>query len=172
MAKKISVFITGVYCFIGQKLIEHICSREDIGTIIGIDIVEPPGFMDKIIFVRHDVRDDMSHVMSRYKIDWAIHAAFVVSVLHNKKIMEDIDINGTKNFLNACEKLKIKHVMQISSTTAYGAHVDNLPLLTEESLLLRHPWVASNKKIKEAGYSFKYNTKETYETFAELVRNY
>ena len=38
--------------------------------------------------------------------------------------------------------------------------------------LLRYPWIADNKKIKDAGYKFKYNTRETYKTFAEQVRNY
>ena len=318
MARKINVFITGVSGFIGQKIVECFSRHDDIGTIVGIDIVEPPCHRDKIVFVKHDVRDDMSGLMSRNAIDWAIHTAFVVSVLHNQKLMEDIDINGTKNFLKGCEKNSIKHVMQISSTTAYGAHKDNPLLLTEESELrgnegftyaksksdleltvireyreknkgvyftvirpcfvcgphfyknplgrhlmkkiimlpgdnqpfqfvheddvadsiyfllknnfrgayniagdgtmsfkemakmtrgillaippsimyplnniawflrlkcitefpslpmnlIRYPWIASNKKIKDTGFKFKYDTKEAYETFAEQVRNY
>jgi hypothetical protein len=38
--------------------------------------------------------------------------------------------------------------------------------------LMRYPWLAGNKKIKDAGYSFRYTTRETYETFAEQVRNF
>jgi hypothetical protein len=37
---------------------------------------------------------------------------------------------------------------------------------------MRYPWLAGNKKIKDAGYSFRYTTRETYETFAEQVRNF
>jgi UDP-glucose 4-epimerase len=318
MAKKINVFITGVSGFIAQKIVERFSERDDIGAIIGIDIVEPPCYADRITFIKHDVRDDMAPVMSRFDIDWAIHTAFVVSVLHDRGLMEDIDINGTSNFLDACAKLKIKHVVQLSSTTAYGSHEDNPPILTEESrlrgnkdfcygeskakleltsvkefrekhpdvyfavvrpcfvcgphfyknplgrhlmkkvvilpsdakpfqfvheddvadgiyfllknkqrgafnlagdgtmtfqemikmtrgihvpippglmyplnnlswylrftfitefpslamVLVRHPWIADNSKIKKAGYKFKYSTLETYKTFAEQVRNY
>ena len=135
MPKKLTVFITGVSGFIGQKIVERFSEREDIGGIIGVDIVEPPCFRDRITFVKHDVRDDLAPVMSRYGIDWAIHTAFVVSVLHDASLMEDIDINGTRNFLDACGSLNIDHLVHLSSTTAYGAHPDNPPLLTEESPL-------------------------------------
>jgi len=132
MAKKVNVFITGVSGLIGQKIVERFSERNDIGLIIGIDIVEPPCYSDKIVFIKHDVRNNMVSVMSRYKIDWAIHAAFVVPVLRDKSVMEDIDINGTRNFFNACGKLNVRHVIHLSSTTAYGAHKDNPSLLTEE----------------------------------------
>lgn len=135
MGKKNNVFITGISGFIGQKIVERFIDRDDIGQIIGIDIVEPPCFNERIIFIKHDIRNDIVPVMSGYKIDWAIHAAFVVPVLHDKGLMEDIDVNGTRNFLIACEELEIRHIMQLSSTTAYGAHKDNPPLLTEESEL-------------------------------------
>jgi nucleoside-diphosphate-sugar epimerase len=115
MAKKINVFITGVSGFIAQKIVERFSERDDIVSIIGIDIVEPPCYSDRITFIKHDVRDDMAPVMARFDIDWAIHTAFVVSVLHDKGLMEDIDINGTKNFLNASGKLNIKHVIQLTS---------------------------------------------------------
>ncbi len=52
----------------------------------------------------------------------------------------------------------------------------NLSFLTEfpsgPMALMRYPWLAGNKKIKDAGYTFRYTTKETYETFAEQVRNF
>ncbi|HSV97611.1 MAG TPA: NAD-dependent epimerase/dehydratase family protein [Spirochaetota bacterium] len=135
MKKRFNVFITGVSGFIGQKIIERFSERDDVGKIIGIDVVAPPRLRERITFIEHDVRDDMAPLMSGYKIDWAIHAAFVVSILHDKKLMEDVDINGTVNFLNACAKNKIKHVMHMSSTTAYGAHEDNPPLLGEDAPL-------------------------------------
>jgi UDP-glucose 4-epimerase len=83
-------------------------------------------------FIKHDVRDDMTGVMSRYKIDWAIHAAFVISVIQDIRLLDDIDLKGTINFHKACEQLGIKNVMQVSSTTAYGGHKDNPALLTED----------------------------------------
>ena len=316
--EKKNVFITGVSGFIGQRIVERFSNREDIGEIIGIDIFDPPCYQDKMTFIKHDVRDDMTPVMSRYKIDWAVHAAFVISVIHDNSLLDDIDLKGTINFHKACEKLGIKNVMQVSSTTAYGSHRDNPALLTEDlplrgnddfpygknkavlentivkefrekhpevnytvvrpcfvcgphfyknplgrhlmkkivmlpsdmrpfqfvheddvadsihfllsnnlsgafnlagdgtmtfkemvamtrgiylplppfllspatdlawkmklsfltefpsgpMALMRYPWLAGNKKIKDAGYSFRYTTRETYETFAEQVRNF
>ncbi len=118
--------------YIGQKIVERFSNREDIGEIIGIDIFDPPCYRDKMTFIKHDVRDDMTSVMSRYHIDWAIHAAFVISVIHDIKLLDDIDIKGTINFHKACGQLGIKNVLQVSSTTSYGGHKDNPALLTEE----------------------------------------
>lgn len=318
VVEKKNVFITGVSGYIGQRIVERFSNRDDVGEIIGIDIFDPPCYRDKMTFIKHDVRDDMTQVMSRYHIDWAIHAAYVISVIQDTGLMDDIDLKGTINFHNACDHLGVRNVLQMSSTTAYGGHKDNPAWLTEDmplrgnedfeygknkavlentvvkefrekhpetcytvvrpcfvcgphfyknplgrhlmkkiimlpmdvqpfqfvheddvadsihfllsnnlggaynlagdgtmtfkemaamtraiflplpvSLLgpscdlawkmnlsfltefpsgpmaiLRYPWLASNKKIKDAGYTFRYNTKETYETFAEQVRNF
>jgi nucleoside-diphosphate-sugar epimerase len=40
-------------------------------------------------------------------IDWAIHAAYILPPIHDKGLMEDININGTKNFLSSCLKAGI-----------------------------------------------------------------
>ncbi len=133
--KKHTVFITGVSGYLGTKIVERFLDREDIGEIIGVDIAEPALFRDRITFIRHDVRDDLYPVMSRFDIDWAIHGAFVVSVHHDAKLAEEIDIQGTQNFFFACSRLKIGSVMHISSATACGMHEDNPPFLTEESPL-------------------------------------
>ena len=316
--EKKNVFITGVSGYIGQRIVERFSTMEDVGEIIGIDIFDPPCYRDKMTFIKHDVRDDMTDVMSRYRIDWAIHAAFVISVIHDARLIDDIDLKGTSNFHEACGRLGVGNVMEISSTTAYGGHKDNPAWLTEDMplrgnddflygrnkaliengmakdfrgkhpevnytvvrpcfvcgphfyknplgrhlmkkivmlpwdmkpfqfvheddvadsihfllsnnlrgafnlaadgtmtfqemaamtrgmilplpalimapamdlawkmnlsfltefpgaplSLIRYPWLASNKKIKDAGYTFRYTTKETYETFAEQVRNF
>lgn len=129
--EKKNVFITGVSGFIGQRIVERFSCREDIGEIIGTDIFAPPCYRDKMTFIKHDVRDDLTKVMSRYHIDWAIHAAFVISCIQDVRLIDDIDINGTNNFHQACGQLGIKNVMHVSSTTAYGGHKDNPALLME-----------------------------------------
>jgi len=132
ITEKKNVFITGVSGFIGQRIVERFSNREDIGKIIGIDIFDPPCYRDKMTFIKYDVRDDLTKVMSRYRIDWAIHAAFVISVIHDARLIDEIDLKGTVNFHEACGQLGIRNVMEVSSTTAYGGHRNNPAWLTED----------------------------------------
>jgi UDP-glucose 4-epimerase len=129
------VFITGVSGYFGSKLVEHLGSKEDVGEIIGIDIAQPKRPSGKLTFIRHDVRSDMYPLLKGRDIDWAIHAAYILPPIHNHGLMEDININGTKNFLSSCLKAGIPQLLQCSSTTAYGFHPDNDMPLTEESPL-------------------------------------
>jgi UDP-glucose 4-epimerase len=129
------VFITGVSGYFGSKLVEHLGSKEDVIEIIGIDIIKPRRPSAKLTFIRHDVRADMYPLLTDRDIDWAIHAAYILPPIHDKGLMEDININGTKNFLSSCLKAGIPQLLQCSSTTAYGFHPDNDMPLTEESPL-------------------------------------
>jgi len=49
--------------------------------------------------------------------------------------MEDINVNGTKNVLITAARHGVKQIMDCPSSTAYGFHPDNPPVLTEESPL-------------------------------------
>ncbi|MEA3223495.1 MAG: NAD-dependent epimerase/dehydratase family protein, partial [Thermodesulfobacteriota bacterium] len=130
-----NIFITGVSGYFGYKLISLFDQRDEVESIVGIDVKAPAYTSKKLEFIRHDVRDDMYPILSKRGIDCAIHAAYIIPPLHNKALMEDININGTKNFLNACSKADIKQLLYCSSTTAYGFYKDNPPVLTEDSPL-------------------------------------
>jgi UDP-glucose 4-epimerase len=144
-----TVFITGVSGYFGAKLVSLFESKDAIGTIVGVD-VRPPSFSSKKLeFIRHDVRDDMYSLIAERDIDWAIHTAFILPPLHDKALMEDININGTRSFLSACEKAKVKQILHCSSTTAYGFHEDNPPLLTEDSPLRGNDDFTYSKNKKE-----------------------
>jgi UDP-glucose 4-epimerase len=144
-----TVFITGVSGYFGEKLVSLFESKDDIGTIIGVDISHPSFSSKKLEFIRHDVRDDMYSLIAERDIDWAIHAAFILPPLHDKTLMENININGTRRFLAACEKAKVNQILHCSSTTAYGFHEDNPPLLTEESPLRGNDDFTYSKNKKE-----------------------
>jgi UDP-glucose 4-epimerase len=144
-----NVFITGVSGYFGYKLVSMFDQKDDVDNIIGIDIKPPSYTSKKLTFIKHDVRDDMFPILSHYRIDWAIHAAYILPPMHNKSLMEDININGTKNFLNSCAKASIPQIMQCSSTTAYGFHADNDYPLTEDSPLRGNDDFTYSKNKKE-----------------------
>ena len=128
------VFITGVSGYFGSKLVEHLGSKDDVGEIIGIDIMKPKRPSAKLTFIRHDVRADMYPLLKDRNIDWAIHAAYILPPIHDKGLMEDININGTRTYFHRASRQAYRSSSS-AHTTAYGFHTDNDMPLTEESPL-------------------------------------
>ena len=78
----------------------------------------------------------MNHyqIISKNKIDSVIHLASIVNPgkKHNRAFAYSVDVNGTKNVLEACLKSGVKQIIVTSSGAAYGYHADNPIPLTED----------------------------------------
>lgn len=129
------ILITGVSGYFGQKLATFFEEKMEVESITGIDIKPFGPRLNKLTFIRHDVRDDMESIFRGRDIDCVIHTAYILPPIHNIALMEDINVNGTKNVLSSAARHGVRQIMDCSSTTAYGFHPDNPPLLTEESPL-------------------------------------
>jgi UDP-glucose 4-epimerase len=131
-----NILITGISGYLGSRLTGRLSKRNDISKIVGIDIRHPSGLPDGISFYPTDIRDpSISGLLTRHAIDTVFHLAFVVKPIHNTQRMHDIDVNGTKNVLEAAHRSGVRQVIAISSTLAYGAHPDNPKQLTEDAPL-------------------------------------
>ncbi|PKL35221.1 MAG: hypothetical protein CVV44_22865 [Spirochaetae bacterium HGW-Spirochaetae-1] len=126
------VFITGVSGYIGMKLAEELVRRDKVDEIVGIDVNRPPRDIPKLIFYERDVRHPVDDILGKHGIDTIIHAAFILSPTHDKRNMEDININGTRNILASAAAAGVHHILYTSSATAYGFYGDNPVPLTEE----------------------------------------
>jgi UDP-glucose 4-epimerase len=144
-----NIFITGVSGYIGGKTAKALEQRNDVYSIVGIDISEPNNSHKKLTFIKKDVRDPFTDLLKRHEIDSVIHTAYVLPPIHNKKLMEDINVSGTENVLNACVEANVSRLLYTSSTTAYGFHPDNEIPLTEESPLRGNDDLTYSKNKKE-----------------------
>ena len=145
------ILITGVSGYFGKKLISFFDSKPEVKRITGIDIKPLKSASKKLTFIEHDVRDAMDRVFAGRDIEAVIHTAYILPPIHDTALMEDININGTKNVLTASAAHGVKQILDCSSTTAYGFHPDNPPVLTEESPLRGNDdfTYAKNKKELE-----------------------
>ena len=130
-----NVFITGVSGYLGMKVTGLLAKNDAVSKIIGIDIKEPAVIPDKLIFLKHDVRDPVVDLLKAHSIDTVVHMAYIVAQLHSDAEMEDINFAGSRNIFNASAQAQVSHILYTSSATAYGAHPDNDIPLTEESPL-------------------------------------
>jgi UDP-glucose 4-epimerase len=129
------VLITGVSGYIGKKFASLLAEKSGVEEITGIDIVPPSQEMKKLHFVGRDVRESIDDVLRERRIDTVVHTAFVLPPLHDVGLMEDININGTRNVFESSFRCGVKRILYTSSSTAYGFHPDNPVPLTEENPL-------------------------------------
>ncbi|PKN68779.1 MAG: hypothetical protein CVU54_12975 [Deltaproteobacteria bacterium HGW-Deltaproteobacteria-12] len=144
-----SVLVTGASGYIAQKLIGTLSACPNVRSIIGIDIRPPAGSVQNFHFFKRDVREPLSDLLRQHKIDTVVHTAFVLPPIHDTKLMEDININGTRNVLFSSLKAGVQQFLYTSSTTAYGFHPDNLCPLKEDSPLRGNDDLVYSKTKKE-----------------------
>jgi len=144
-----NIFITGVAGYIGRKLLAFLGGKPDVQKIVGIDTREPSIRPGKLVFYRKDVREPVGDILLQHGIDAVVHLAYVVPPLHDKSLMEDVNIGGTRNILAACLKSSVKQIVYTSSATAYGFHADNDNPLTENSPLRGNDDFVYSKNKKE-----------------------
>ena len=129
------ILVTGASGYIGKKLVEALSAKDWVEAIVGLDIEEPDLTFPKYTFIKQDIRAPLDDLFERKEITTLAHLAYVLTPIHDKNLMEDINKGGTRNVLAASAKAGVKQILYTSSTTAYGFHPDNDVPLTEESPL-------------------------------------
>jgi UDP-glucose 4-epimerase len=115
--------VTGTFGYIGKRLVERLRSDTVFSRIVCTDILQPPGTLsNKFHYKRCDIRDreQLYRIFQDGGVDTLIHLAFIANPTRDPDLEYDIDVNGTKNVLDACSRLKIKKLVVASSDCAYG----------------------------------------------------
>lgn len=127
-----NIAITGISGYVGTNLLKHLDGSDEIKKIIGIDVREPGFNSVKLKFYHQDIREPLNELFAENEIDTAVHLAFILRPTRHTVITRQIDVEGTKNLINACRQTGVKHLLYLSSHTVYGAHRDNPVPLTED----------------------------------------
>jgi len=118
-----NVAITGIGGYLGGLLLDRLEQEDEVERIIGLDIKEPGVTSSKLKFYQQDVRKPFADIF------------FQVTPIHDEKGTHSINITGSQNFLEACEKAGASQLFYMSSYTAYGAHADNPESISEDAPL-------------------------------------
>jgi len=133
------VAVTGAAGLIGQRVLDHLVADREIETVVALDLRPPEIASDKIRYVRHDVREPMGEIFREHSVDAAIHLAFLVDPSHDRRREHEINVGGTRRFLEACHEAGVEAALLASSATVYGAWPDNPPLIPEDQPLRGKP---------------------------------
>jgi UDP-glucose 4-epimerase len=104
-------------------------------AVVSHDIREPRERLPGVAYVVADIRaPEMSDIIGVHGIDVVVHLASIVTPGKGstRDFEYDVDVNGTRNVLEACVQHGVKRIVISSSGAAYGYHRDNAPWLTED----------------------------------------
>jgi len=125
------ILITGSQGYIGKRLVALLQTHH---TVVGIDIVA--NSQSDYPYHQVDVRSNqLIELIRQYEITHVIHLASILQPSGDPKRDYDIDVNGTKNVLQACVLTGVQHITVTSSGAAYGYHADNPQWLNETHAL-------------------------------------
>lgn len=129
------ILITGAAGYIGHQLGNRLAQDY---FVFGTDINKRDGLEFPLEVL--DVRDPkLVLTLAEYRITHVIHLASVLQASPDRQRDYDIDVNGTRNVLEACVAAKVKHITVTSSGAAYGYHPDNPAWIDEDDPLRGNP---------------------------------
>jgi len=150
------VLITGGSGFLGINLIRHLLNN-GVADIVSLDLVEfdyPE--KDRVKAVRGDIRNKETVKESMQGVDWVIHTAAALPLYTKEEIMT-IDVDGTRNLMEAAHNSgSVDRFIHVSSTAVYGIP-DHHPLLEDDKLDGVGPYGIA--KIEAENVCFEYREK-------------
>ena len=167
-----NVAITGVSGYLGSLLLKRLIQEPEVEHIIGLDIKEPSLQSAKFMFFKHDVLQPFADILKENKVDTAIHLAFIVVPVHDEKMSRRINIEGSRNFLDASLKAGVKQIYYMGSHTEYGAHRNNPPLFTEDMPLnpnKDYPYACEKAEVDKMFQEFAKNNPDVCVTIGHTV---
>ncbi len=133
-----NVAVTGISGYLGAQILKLLDQDPGVKTVVGIDIKPPNYSTSKLKFHSMDVRKPMADIFTQNKVDSAFHLAFVLPPKMGIDAHE-INITGSRSFLDACAASSVEALFYQSSHTVYGAWADNPALITEDQPLRPTP---------------------------------
>ncbi len=129
------VLVTGATGFLGGWLVRRLL---DEGHEVRI-IKRPQSSLDEITNLKLDIKpgdvtDEASLIEACRGMDSVFHLAGLVAYSKAQRaMMERVNIQGTSNVVQACEKSGIRRLVHLSSVVAIGASFDGKVPLNEQS---------------------------------------
>lgn len=132
MDKK-TILVTGSSGYLGSLVLAALAQRADL-RVVGLDVREPATRVPGVVYEVSDIRSPLVAALVRlHHPHTVVHLASIVTPGKNSQraFEYDVDVNGTRNMLQACVAHGVRRVIVSSSGAAYGYHADNPEWLVE-----------------------------------------
>jgi UDP-glucose 4-epimerase len=130
------VLVTGAAGYIGKQLVHYLTEKPNY-EIVACDIRDENPFkgLENVVYMKMDIRSqDVLQALQEHPVNVVVHLASIVTPgkKSNRAFEYSVDVDGTRNILEACVQTDVKRIIISSSGAAYGYHPENVKWLTEE----------------------------------------
>lgn len=133
------VLVTGVSRLLGGLAATALSAREDVGRVIGIDVVPPRRPLIGVDFVRVDLRNPViTRLVEQYSVDTVVHMGVLATptAAGGRASQKEINVIGTMQLLAACQKAtSLRRLVVKSAAAVYGASPHDPAVFTESAAL-------------------------------------
>lgn len=119
MTKK-KVLITGGSGFLGCHLARKFIAKNYSVTLLDIASLDAIDLIGKVKHIKCDIRNYKKVEQSIKGQNYVVHAAAALPIQQEKNAIFSVNVDGTRNLLEASLVNKIKRVVFISTTAVYG----------------------------------------------------
>ena len=132
------ILVTGASGYLGRQVVARLAEAALTGhpaCVVAHDIRTSSERLPGVVYEEADIRDvRMDDIIARHGIDTVVHLASIVTPGKGSRrdFEYDVDVNGTRNVLQACVRHGVRRIVVSSSGAAYGYHADNAAWLTED----------------------------------------
>lgn len=128
------VLVTGGSGFLGSHTVQALALRTEVDLIVSADVREPAKTPAGVVVATCDVTDAaaVDALVAEHDIDTIVHLAAIVNPgTVDEAIEYAVDVDGTRNVLDAALRHSVRRLVVSSSGAAYGYHRDNPDWLVE-----------------------------------------
>lgn len=127
------VLVTGGAGFLGSHVVAALAGHPDVALVVAGDVRRPEHPVDGVVYDDCDVTaaGSLTPLLERHGIDVVVHLAAIVSPGRDTALEYRVDVDGTRNVLDACLRAGVRRMVVSSSGAAYGYHADNPEWLRE-----------------------------------------
>jgi UDP-glucose 4-epimerase len=151
------ILVTGGNGFIGKYLVKNLLERGNIVTIFddfsnskNLDLLKNE--YKKILIIKGDITNNQQVENAIEDNEIVIHLAAKISVdesIKNPKETFRINVEGTKNILNACKKFNVKKLIAASSASVYGEGIQGIKMKENSKINPISPYGESKYKMEK-----------------------
>ena len=131
------ILITGASGMVGRALLAELAHTDH--EVLACDVVAPADLPSNAHFLPMDVTTDAPlRVIARHQPEVIVHLASIVTppAGSSRDFAYQVDVEGTRNVLEAALAANVRRLVVTSSGAAYGYHADN-PVPLKESDAIR-----------------------------------
>jgi nucleoside-diphosphate-sugar epimerase len=127
------VLVTGGAGFLGAQVATALVAHRGVEHVVAGDVRRPQHPVDGVVYEECDVTAPagLAQLLERHSIDVVVHLAAIVNPGRDHDLEYRVDVDGSRNVLEACVAVGVRRIVVSSSGAAYGYHSDSPEWLRE-----------------------------------------